>query len=108
PPPVQLVTIPCRCPSGVGKCTKLGSEKTCSLFGAPAYLLTPKKERVELIAVPLYPGSSLTEEQLEHALKIRNKFVKSLNLWEEVFNPFHLVVDATHRGMQFWVKSWFG
>ncbi|MBF0098069.1 MAG: hypothetical protein HQM04_09330 [Magnetococcales bacterium] len=108
PPPVQLVTIPCRCPSGIGKCTKLGSEKTCSLFCAPAYLLTSKKERVELIALPLFPGNSLSEEQIQCAVRMREKFVKSLRLWEEMFAPLHLVVDATNRGMQFWVKAWFG
>ncbi|MBF0185056.1 MAG: hypothetical protein HQM06_11800 [Magnetococcales bacterium] len=108
PPPVQLVTIPCRCPSGIDKCNKLGSERPCSLFASPSYLLTAKKERIELIAIPIFPGRALNEEQLHMAERVREKFVKSLRLWEDVFAPVQLVFDATSRGMQFWVKTWFG
>ncbi|MBF0213924.1 MAG: hypothetical protein HQM00_10250, partial [Magnetococcales bacterium] len=41
PPPVQLVTIPCRSPTGDGHCSRTGEARPCTLFGIFSSVDTP-------------------------------------------------------------------
>ncbi|MEO5341334.1 MAG: hypothetical protein H7837_12605 [Magnetococcus sp. MYC-9] len=106
--PVQLVTIPCRSPTGDGHCTKTGSETPCSLYGTVATVESPGKERIKVIVAPVLPGRSLTPQQRAWLVNRREGHLKTMRQWEDTFAPVNLVLDATVRGMQFWVKSWFG
>ncbi|MEO5352550.1 MAG: hypothetical protein H7835_04985 [Magnetococcus sp. XQGC-1] len=108
PPPPQLVTIPCRSSTANGRCTKMGAESHCPLIGTHASVETPAKERVELIVAPLFPGSTLSVQQLEKLVRKHDEYLASRQRWEEAFAPVHMLMDATTRGMQFWIKSWFG
>ncbi|MBF0127062.1 MAG: hypothetical protein HQM02_07610 [Magnetococcales bacterium] len=108
PVPVQLVTIPCRSPAGEGRCARTGEERPCTLFGVVASLETPEKERVSIIVAPILPGATLTLSERELLLKKRELYAKSLRLWEDALAPINLLMDATTRGVQFWVRSWFG
>ncbi|MBF0271594.1 MAG: hypothetical protein HQL98_06005 [Magnetococcales bacterium] len=108
PPPVQLVTIPCRSPSGDGHCTRTGEERPCTLFGAFSSVETPDKERVKIIVAPVLPGTSLSEPEQAMLTKKRERFHKSLRQWEEVLAPVNLVLEASTRSVQFWLHSWFG
>lgn len=108
PPPFQLVTVPCRSATEGGLCVKMGVESRCSLFGASTFVETPKKERVELIVAPVFPGDTLSPALLDRIAKKREAYLQSQRQWEEAFAPVQFLMDATSRGMQFWIKSWFG
>ncbi|MBF0191055.1 MAG: hypothetical protein HQL99_07880 [Magnetococcales bacterium] len=108
PPPVQLVTIPCRSPSGDGHCTRTDETRPCILFGAFSSVETPDKERVKIMVAPVLPGTSLSGPEQEMLIKKRERFHKSLRQWEEVLAPVNLVLEASTRSVQFWLHSWFG
>jgi hypothetical protein len=108
PFPPQLLTIPCRSSTANGRCTKMGPESHCPLFGAHASVETPAKERLELIVAPLFPGSTLSPQQNEKLVRKYDEYQTAKQRWEEAFAPIHMLMDATTRGMQFWIKSWFG
>ncbi|MBF0583942.1 MAG: hypothetical protein HQL80_06870 [Magnetococcales bacterium] len=107
PPPVQLVVLPCRSSTADGNCTKRDSERSCALFGASSSVETSRKERVELIVVPLFPGTSVPPSQREWLGNKRDSHLQSLRQWEDALAPVHFLMDATVRGMQFWIRSWF-
>ncbi|MBF0340957.1 MAG: hypothetical protein HQL95_08365 [Magnetococcales bacterium] len=106
--PVQLVTIPCRSPSGDGRCMRTGDERPCPLFGALTSVETPEKERVNLIVAPVLPGAGLSAQEQGLLSKKREIYQRSLRLWEDALAPVHMFMDATTRGVQFWLRSWFG
>lgn len=108
PPPFQLVTIPCRSATADGLCVKMGVESRCPLFGSSTFVETPRKERVELIIVPVFPGNALSPALLDRIAEKREGYLQSQRQWEEAFAPIQFLMDATSRGMQFWIKSWFG
>lgn len=106
--PVQLVTIPCRSPTGDDRCTRTGQEQSCPLFGVPSSVETPGKEKVEFFVVPVFPGTGLSTTQYDLLVQKREGYQRSLRQWEDIFVPINIFVDASSRGMQFWIRSWFG
>lgn len=109
PPPVQLVTIPCRSPTGDGRCARTGDDdRPCTLFGVVSSVETPGKERLHFIVAPVSPGTSLTPSGRELLLRKRERLRRSLRHWEQAFTPVTMLMDATTRGVQFWLHYWFG
>ncbi len=107
PPPVQLVTIPCRSPTGDGNCTKMGPVRDCPLHGALSFVETPEKERVELIVVPIFPGTTLSPTERDFLVQKRERYQRLLRQREDVFAPVNMLIDVTGRSMQFWLRFWF-
>lgn len=108
PAPVQLVTIPCRSAIGDGCCTRTGKERHCTLFGVFSSVDTPDQERVNIVVAPILPGATLSSSEFELLVEKVEIYHRSLRQIEYMFTPINLLMDATNRSMQFWLRSWFG
>ncbi|NGZ04907.1 MAG: hypothetical protein G8237_00965 [Magnetococcales bacterium] len=107
-PPVQLVTIPCRSAIGHGRCKRTGEDRPCTLFGVMSSVQTGDKDPVHLIVAPKPPGTELLPSEETWLLQKRDTYEHSLRQWDDLLTPVHLVLDATTRGVQFWLRSWLG
>ncbi|MBF0180648.1 MAG: hypothetical protein HQM03_11550 [Magnetococcales bacterium] len=106
--PLQLATIPCRSATSQGHCNRTGRERHCPLQGLPVFVETPEKERVTLLVAPVPPGEELTQERMATLAHKREEWLLALRQREELFTPVTFLLDASNRGMQFWLKAWFG
>ncbi|GAB0056945.1 hypothetical protein SIID45300_01261 [Candidatus Magnetaquicoccaceae bacterium FCR-1] len=108
PSPVQLVSIPCRSASGDGRCMRLDNEQRCTLFGFFSSVESPTRQRVHLIIAPILPGLGVSMVGRALLVEQRERYLHSLRHWELMLTPVNLALDATIRGMRFWMNLWFG
>ncbi|MBF0295412.1 MAG: hypothetical protein HQL96_09505 [Magnetococcales bacterium] len=106
--PLQLATIPCRSATPEGHCNRTGRERHCPLQGLPVFVETPEKERIALLVAPVPPGAIPTLERMTTLAHKREEWLVALRQREELFTPVTFLLDASNRGMHFWLKAWFG
>ncbi|MEO5346428.1 MAG: hypothetical protein H7834_08630 [Magnetococcus sp. YQC-9] len=107
PSPVQLVSIPCRSASEDGRCARLDNGQRCSLFGFFSSVESPTRQRVHLIMAPILPGLGVSVVGRALLAEQREHYLHSLRHWELMLTPVNLALDATLRGVRFWINFWF-